>query len=77
MSAENQIDALKGKCSDAALFQRAVNDVMQAILRPLNGLSLRQATTELERLQAKIEGVRNHHERQTIRIPGWGRPRKD
>ena len=48
MSIENQIAALKGKCTESELFKRAVNDTMNALLRPLSGLSLSEATAQLE-----------------------------
>jgi hypothetical protein len=76
MSTENQIAALKGKCTEAELFARAVSDTMTALMQPLHGLPLREATAQLELLQAKLEGVRHERQRQTLRVPGWGRTRR-
>ena len=76
-----EIDRLKAGCSEAALIQRAINDVVLALLRPLRGLSPRETIAELERLRAKLTKLEEvQHDRPTStprRIAIRLRPRKD
>jgi hypothetical protein len=72
---ETDLAAIRAAVTEDKLFQRAVDDVILAVMRHTVGLSIRDATVALEQLRAvlELEKVNSHEQRQrpTLRLAGW------